>query len=103
MRTNDYEKTFSAIVTECAEQGRALTQSLANAGTCEALYLYVRPSTEKENGRLFMARQSAPNPYGYQLVTGEGLRSHIPYEHYWQWIAERSRRAPLYAYGKEAA
>ena len=95
----DYEKQFSQIVFDCAEQGKALMQQMVNAGNVQALYLYVRPSTETENGRLFLCRDDAPNPMGYQLVTGEGLRSNIPYSKYYQWVYDRSRRSPIFAYG----
>lgn len=99
----EYENLYSDLVNDCANQGKALMQKLANEGICESLYLYVRPSTETENGKLFLVRDSAPVPEGYQLVTGEGLRVNVPYSFYYQWVYDRSRRAPLYAFGKNAA
>lgn len=96
----EYEKTYSAIVADCAEQGKSLSRKICNDGISEALYLYVKPATETENGRLFLARDSAPNPYGYKLVTGEGLRANVPYEQYYSWIADRAKREPLFAYGE---
>ena len=68
----------------------------------EPLYLYARKSTETEDGKLFMVRQSAPNPLGYELVTGEGLRINIPYDQYFNWIWQRARSAPIMCWGKQA-
>jgi hypothetical protein len=98
MKTNEYDD----LVKVCADQGKALMQQLANNGTLEALYLYCRKSTETEPGRLFLVRDSAPKPDGVELVTGEGLRINVPYSNYYQWIWDRSRRAPILAWGKQA-
>lgn len=97
--TREYEQ----IVQSCALQGAALMRKLANDGAIETLYLYCRPSTETKSGVLFLARESAPNPEGLHLVTGEGLRCNIPYSGYYQWIEQRARRAPVLAWGKVAA
>lgn len=86
---------YAKLVQECAEQGQALARQMSNSGTFEALYLYARPSEPGKPGRLFLARDSAPNPHGYQLVTGEGLRGNVPYDRYFQWVYERARRAPI--------
>lgn len=86
---------YTNLVQECAEQGKALARLLANNGTIEALYLYARPSEPGKPGALFLARDTAPNPLGYQLVTGEGLRGNVPFEKYFQWVYERARRAPV--------
>jgi len=51
----------------------------------------------------FLVRDSAPNPYGYKLVTGEGLRANVPYESYFNWIFERARRVPILATEETAA
>lgn len=84
---------YNAIVQKCAEQGRALMQLLANRGTPEPLYLYARESVPGKTGELFLVRDSAPNPNGYKLVTGEGLRTNVPYDRYYQWVWERARSA----------
>lgn len=86
---------YSKLVHECAEQGKSLARQLSNEGTFEPLYLYARPSEPGNPGRLFLVRDSAPNPHGYELVTGEGLRGNVPHENYFQWVYERARRAPI--------
>lgn len=96
-------KEYDEMVRECADQGEALMRQMANGGIYEALYLYCRKSTETENGRLFLVRQSAPNPYGYELVTGEGLRVNVPYSNYYAWIWNRARNAPIMCYGEKVA
>lgn len=89
------EDEFIAKVRECADQGRALMQMMANDGTIEPLYLYCRPSEPGKPGRLFLVRDSAPTPPGVQLVTGEGLRTNVPYANYFAWVEQRARRAPI--------
>lgn len=84
-------------VQECAEQGQALARQMAAEGNNEPLYLYCRPSEPGKPGRLMLARDSAPVPPGVQLVTGEGLRSNVPFADYFRWIVERARRAPVLA------
>ena len=96
-------KTYEMLVAECAEQGKALAQMMANDGTLEPLYLYSRASTETADGALFLVRDSAPVPPGVRLVTGEGLRANVPYAAYFQWVFERAMRAPILCYGKNAA
>lgn len=86
---------YSAIVRRCAEQGRALMQLLSNRGAPEPLYLYARESVPGRAGELFLVRDSAPNPNGYKLVTGEGLRISVPYDSYFQWVYERARSARI--------
>lgn len=68
---------------------------LANNGAPEPLYLYARESVPGKPGELFLVRDSAPNPQGYKLVTGEGLRTSVPYDRYYQWVWERARSAPI--------
>lgn len=89
---------YQTLVAECAEQGKALMRMLANDGVIEPLYLYCRHSEPGKPGRLFLVRDSAPVPPGVQLVTGEGLRSNVPYENYFTWVFERAKRAPILAY-----
>ncbi len=88
-------REYEQLVSECASQGKALARQMASAGILEPLYLYARPSQPGKPGRLLLARDSAPNPYGYELVTGEGLRGNVPYERYFQWVYERASRAPI--------
>lgn len=95
MTENEGEDEYGAIVRRCAEQGRALMQLLSNKGTLQPLYLYARESVPGRAGELFLVRDTAPNPNGYKLVTGEGLRVNVPYDSYYQWIYERARSARI--------
>ena len=96
------ENEYASLVRACAEQGRQLMQLLCNKGTPEPLYLYARESAAGVPGQLFLVHDSAPNPQGYKLVTGEGLRINVPYDHYFQWIYERARSAPILSIEKAA-
>lgn len=89
---------YDLIVAECATQGKALMRQLTADGQAQALYLYARPSTPGKRGRLMLARQDAPVPDGVVLVTGEGLRTNVPYDNYYAWIWDRARRAPVMSY-----
>jgi hypothetical protein len=92
------QKEYELLVQECAEQGKALARMLASDGTLEPLYLYYRKSQPGKSGRLFLVRDSAPAPQDVELATGEGLRSNVPYDSYYQWVWERARRCPILAY-----
>jgi hypothetical protein len=99
---NEYEEIqkmndeYRQLVKQCADQGRSLAQMMANQGISEPLYLYCRPSVPgKGPGRLMLARDSAPNPEGLPLVTGEGLRSNVEFSRYDDWIFQRAKRAPI--------
>lgn len=94
---------YQQLVQDCAEQGKALARQLASDGALEPLYLYARPSRNGQGpGRLLLVRQSKrPPPHadlGLQLVTGEGLRSNVPFENYFAWVWERARRAPILSF-----
>lgn len=94
---------YNSIVSDCANQGRAIARALANEGIMDPLYLYARKSEPgKGSGCLFLVRDSAPIPPGVELVTGEGLRANIPYASYFQWVHDRAKRAPILAYSKAA-
>lgn len=86
---------YRQLVQNCAEQGRSLMRMLTNEGRAQPLYLYYRQSQSGKPGALFLVCDDAPNPYGYQLVTGEGLRSNVPYEDYFTWVYERAKRVPI--------
>lgn len=88
-----FENEYRQKVHQCAEQGQALRRLLTNQGISEPLYLYARESVPGRPGELFLARDSAPNPLGYKLVTGEGLRISVPYDSYFQWVHDRARSA----------
>jgi hypothetical protein len=88
---------YARLVQQCAEQGQTLSRLMASRGQIEPLYLYCRPSKPGKPGRLMLARDSAPVPDGVELVTGEGLRSNVPFESFFQWIYDRAKRAPILA------
>jgi hypothetical protein len=90
---------FNGLVTECEEQGQALMRAKSMAGTEETLYLYYKPSTETNNGKLLLVPQSEKEPDGFKLATGEGLKINVPYAHYWVWIRQRAMALPVLAYG----
>ncbi|AVO43485.1 hypothetical protein C6571_18860 (plasmid) [Simplicispira suum] len=89
---------FVQLVRKCAEQGEALGRMMASAGTVEPMYLYFRPSEPGKPGALFLVRDSAPVSPGLQLATGEGLRCNVPYDNYFQWVYDRSKRLPVLAF-----
>ena len=90
---------YRKLVYECAEQGKALARQMANNGIFEPMYLYYRKSEQgKGPGKLFLARDSAPNPYGYALATGEGLRCNVPYDQYFNWIEKRAISCPILSF-----
>ncbi len=94
-----YGTEYETLVGECAEQGRALAQRLANEGIMEPLYLYCRPSEHgKGPGRLMLVRDSAPVPEGCHLVTGEGLRANVPYARFFIWVYDRATRSPILSF-----
>ena len=95
----NYEAEYWGIVQACADQGAALMRNLANEARAQPLYLYCRPSTATQSGKLFLAREDAPVPEGVHLVTGEPLRTIVPYSGYFDWVWQRGRRSPVLAHG----
>ncbi len=88
---------FFNLAKQCAEQGKALARTMASNGTLEPMYLFFRPSKPGKPGALFLVRDSAPVPPEAVLATGEGLRSNVPYDNYFQWVYDRSKRLPVLA------
>jgi hypothetical protein len=95
----DYENALRTMVNDCAEKGIKDSNALANAGNVQALYLYFKRSTESDNGVLMLIPDGDIAPEGFELATGEGLRSNVPYSNYFQWIKSRVSRLPILAYG----
>jgi hypothetical protein len=90
---------FFSLVQQAALDGSRLNQRAALAGKFEPLYLYAFPSEQgKGPGRLLLVPDSEPAPIGAVLLTGEGLRSNVPYDHYFNWIEQRARRAPILSF-----
>jgi len=99
MTKSALELEYEILVNDCATQGRQLAQLNALSGTLEPLYLYCRASKQGQGaGKLFLVTDSAPVPEWAVLVTGEGLRANVPYDHYYQWVYDRARRAPILSY-----
>jgi len=86
---------YSKLVNQCAQQGRALMRMLTNNGNPQTLYLYYRASVPGRAGELFLVRDDAPKQPEHILATGEGLRTNVPYDSYYQWIFERAKRCPI--------
>ena len=89
---------YLELVNDCAEQGKALARMNCNNGILEPLYLYMRRGENGKPGKLMLVRDSAPVPDGVELVTGEGLRCNVPYDRYFQWVYDRSTRAPILSF-----
>ena len=94
----DYKKVVREMVNACAEAGKLIAKTNASAGNMEAIYLYFKPSTEKQNGELILIPDSETPPLGFSLATGEGLRCNIPYDNYFAWVSSRSTRLPLFSW-----
>jgi hypothetical protein len=95
----EYELVIAKMVNTCAEAGKLLAQQLAARGEFQPLYLYFKKSTEKECGELVLVADNQTAPDGFELATGEGLRSNVPYVNYFQWVRDRIGRLPILAYG----
>jgi uroporphyrinogen-III decarboxylase len=93
-----YEQTIMQMVNDCAAAGQKLSQGLAIMGNMDALYLYYKPSTPTENGVLQLVPDSATEPEGFVLATGEGLRCNVPYSNYFQWVKSRIGGLPILAH-----
>lgn len=89
---------FCDLVAGCAKQGVNLARQMASNGSLEPMYLYFRPSQPGVSGELFLVRDSAPVPPGVHLATGEGLRSNVPYDAFFQWVFDRSRQLPVLSF-----
>jgi hypothetical protein len=90
---------FFSLVQEAAEQAAKMNQMAALSGRFETIYLYAFPSEQgKGPGKLVLIPDSEEAPEGATLVTGEGLRCHVPYSNYFAWIEQRSRRAPILSF-----
>ena len=86
---------YQALVKNCAAQGVALAQNMAADGLIEPLYLYYRQSEPAKPGQLFLVRDSAQAQPDQKLATGEGLRGHVPYDGYFQWVYDRAKNCPI--------
>lgn len=95
---HEIHKDYRQKVKDCADAGKTLAIQLANAGLLEALYLYANHTTKQTEGSLMLVRDSEQPPAGFTLVTCEGLRGHIPYEHFFSWIYERARHERILSF-----
>jgi hypothetical protein len=93
------DKEFISLVQDAAVQAARMNQKAALSGRLETLYLYAFPSEQgKGPGKLVLIPDSEKAPDGAVLVTGEGLQCSVPYHNYFDWIAQRSRRAPILSF-----
>lgn len=93
------EKGMRTLINACVKDALELSQQQVRKGHIEPLYLYYKKSTLTDWGRLQLVPDSSSAPEGYELVTGEGLRSNVPYQSYFSWIHDRVRRVPLLPFG----
>jgi len=99
MTKSTLELEYEILVDDCATQGRQLAQLNALSGTFEPLYLYCRASEQGQGaGKLFLVTNSAPVPEWAVLVASAPMGSDVPYDHYYQWVYDRARRAPILSY-----
>jgi hypothetical protein len=92
-------KEFISLVQDAAMRAARMNQKAALAGRFETLYLYAFPSEQgKGPGKLVLIPDSEESPDGAVLVTGEGLQCSVPYDYYFAWIEQRSRRAPILSF-----
>lgn len=89
---------YKKLVKDCADAAIYLNNRRALGGRVEPMYLYHRPSTEKALGELFLIPDDLDAPEGAELTWAEPLRTDTPYDHYFQWIAERATRAPILSF-----
>jgi hypothetical protein len=94
---------YKQLVQECADQGRILQRFHAGHGAPVTLYLYCRPSTPGNPGKLLLAREDNPYTHLCTLVCAEGLRTNVPYTDYFQWVYDRARSAPVLSTDQESA
>jgi len=94
------ETRIHAVIAPCLADLTQRVIDRTNAGMNVCAYLYVKPSTETEEGKLQFFFDEEKAPEGWELVTGEGLRGNVPYAEYQRWIRSRISRAPIFAWGK---
>lgn len=92
-----WEDEYFEMITETAERARAKMRELAAQGIPQPFFLYYKPCREQtgEWGELRMFSESNKPDREWMMATGEPLRINVPYEKYWQWIRENSRRIPI--------
>lgn len=95
---NKFDAIMRNMIQSCADAGKAKAQANAISGNIEPLHLFYKPSTKTANGQLLLVTDSEPNPVGFELATGEGLRGDVPYDNYYCWVQTRSTRLPVLAW-----
>lgn len=88
-------KTYRQHVEAAIAAFMPVVKQHAVSGINGPAYLYCRHAKPNQEGELKLFLESETRDPRWELVTGEGLRSHIPYADYFTWIYERSRRAPI--------
>lgn len=92
---SNYVARVRDMCREASTAGQDRAKQLARAGIPVCFYLFYKPATAKEDGKLQLVLDDEPSPAGYELATGEGLRGNIPYDCFTDWIHARSTRLPI--------
>ncbi|MCA3000345.1 MAG: hypothetical protein ING75_17290 [Rhodocyclaceae bacterium] len=88
-------KTYRQHVEAAVAAFLPAVKQRAVSGINGPAYLYCRHAKPNQEGELKLFLEGETPDPRWELVTGEGLRSHIPYDHYFTWIEHRARRAPI--------
>jgi hypothetical protein len=88
-------KTYRQHVEAAVAAFLPVVKQRAVSGINGPAYLYCRHAKPNQEGELKLFPEGETPDPRWELVTGEGLRSNIPYDHYFTWIEHRARRAPI--------
>ena len=88
------------MIAVAATAGKNDIARRATEGICEPFKLYYTPCTEIEDGELHLFPHWEIPPAPWILATEEGLECNIPYDRYFQWISERSKRLSVLAWNR---
>lgn len=85
---------FRQLVKECADAGIEKAKRITLSGRYVRFYLHCT----KDKKLVLLTREESDKaaPETHEILTGESLPPHLPYENYFMWIYERSTRAPIF-------
>ncbi|MCE2722086.1 MAG: hypothetical protein LW865_02190 [Betaproteobacteria bacterium] len=84
-------KTYRQHVEAAVAAFLPAVKQRAVSGINGPAYLYCRHAKPNQEGELKLFLEGETPDPRWELVTGEGLRSHIPYDHYFTWVEHRAR------------
>jgi hypothetical protein len=91
---------FEEWVSAAADQWESTASHLARSGLYPPFYLYIRPSTETQDGALYMVPESKQALEDWQLGDPQAYRCNLTREQVRARIWTAARRLPLHAWGK---